>query len=157
MSSRHSPWNPGAANAPHPSGAGVALRFNDPARRISCLLLLAIACAGPAAVAPEPSETTAVKKYIVMIEGRNLIFASEGRSKRFGFSTTRDVEARNPEEAEQLAIESVRRDEELNRALLNIPSDPPRIVVTQSVRVDSFESHRRPDSEYIFYADLDTR
>jgi hypothetical protein len=121
------------------------------------LLLLAIACAGPAAVAPEPSETTAVKKYIVMIEGRNLIFASEGRSKRFGFSTTRDVEARNPEEAEQLAIESVRRDEELNRALLNSPSDPPRIVVTQSVRVDSFESHRRPDSEYIFYADLDTR
>ena len=135
----------------------MALRFKHPVRRIPWLLLLAVACAGPAAVAPEPAETTAVGKYIVMIEGRNLIFASDGEPKRFGFSTTRDVEARSPEEAEQLAIQSVREDEKLNRALLNDPSNPPRIVVTQNVRVESFESHRRPDPEYIFYADRGTR
>lgn len=137
----------------------MALQFNGPVRRIPWLLLLAIACTGPTAVAPEPKAkaTTAVAKYIVMIEGRNLIFASGGKPKRFGFSTTRDIEAHSPEEAERLAIQSVREDEELNRALLNDPSDPPRIAVTQNVRVESFESHRRPDSEYIFYADRDTR
>ena len=101
--------------------------------------------------------TIAIKKYIVMIEGRNLILASDGRPERFGFSTTRDVEARSPEEAEQLAIRSVREDETLNRALLNAPADPPRIVVTQSVRVESFEDHRRPDIGYIFYADRGAR
>ena len=92
-----------------------------------------------------------------MIEGRNLIFASGGKPQRFGFSTTRDVEARSPEEAAERAIRSIREDEELNRALLNDPSDPPRIVVTQNVQVESFESHRRPDLDYIFYADRDTR
>jgi hypothetical protein len=135
----------------------MALEFNDPVQRIPWLLLLAVACASPAAVAPESTEATGAQKYIVMIEGRNLIFASDGRPRRFGFSTTRDVEARSPEEAEQLAIASVREDQELNRALLNGPSDPPRIVVVQNVRVESFESHRRPDPEYIFYADRDTR
>jgi hypothetical protein len=138
----------------------MALQFKSPVRRIPCLLLLAIACTGPTAVAPKPTTataTTAVAKYIVMIEGRNLIFASGGKPKRFGFSTTRDIEAHSPEEAEQLAIQSVRQDEELNQALLNDPSDPPRIAVTQNVRVESFESHRRPDSEYIFYVDRDTR
>jgi hypothetical protein len=135
----------------------MALDFNDPARRIPWLLLLAIACAGPAAVAPEPAATTAVEKYIVMIEGRNLILVSEGKPKRFGFSTTRDIEARSPEEAAQLAIQSVREDRELNRALRNAPSNPPHIIVTQNIRVESFESHRRPDFDYIFYADRDTR
>jgi len=142
----------------------MALLFNGTAERIPCLLLLAVtlACSGGTAVVPAPpksaaAEPAAVEKYIVMIEGRNLIFASNGKPARFGFSTTRDVEARSPEEAERLAILSVREDEELNRALLNDPSDPPRIVATQNVRVESFESHRRPDSEYIFYADRDTR
>lgn len=135
----------------------MALEINDPARRIPCLLLLAVACASSATVAPEPAATVGIKKYIVMIEGRNLILASDGRPERFGFSTTRDVEARSPEQAEQLAIRSVREDETLNRALLNAPKDPPRIVVTQSVRVESFENHRRPDVGYIFYADRGDR
>ena len=135
----------------------MALHSNIPMRRFTWSLLLAVACAGPAPSAPEPIGATAVKKYIVMIEGRNLIFASGGTPQRFGFSTTRDIEARSPEEAEQRAIQSVREDDELNRALLNDPSDPPSIVVTQKVQVESFESHRRPDLDYIFYADRDTR
>jgi hypothetical protein len=142
----------------------MALRHNDRVKRIPCLLLLviALACSSSAAVAPAPAKkptarSTTPGKYIVMIEGRNLIFASNGKPKRYGFSTTRDVKARSPEEAEQLAIRSVREDAELNRALLNDPSDPPRIVVTQKVRVESFELHRRPDSPYIFFADRDTR
>jgi|GEM_PF-2322709 len=136
---------------------GLQSKDKDLARRLPWLLLLAIACASPPAMAPGPATPATVEKYIVMIEGRNLIFASDGKPKRFGFSTTRDIEARSPEEAGRLAIESVKQDGELNRALLNGPSDPPRIVVVESVRVDSFETYRRPGYGYIFYADRDTR
>jgi hypothetical protein len=135
----------------------MALHFDNPALRLSGLLLLALACASSTPPATEPLQTAAVKKYIVMIEGRNLLFESDGRPQRFGFSATRDVEAHSPEEAEQRAIQSVRDDVELNQALLNDASDPPRIVVTQNVEVDSFESHRRPNLDYIFYADRDSR
>jgi hypothetical protein len=146
----------------------MPLPANSPARLLPGLLLLALGCASgtpptqaPAssstAALPAASATAAVKKYIVMIEGRNLILASGGRPQRFGFSATRDVEAHSPEEAAERAIRTVREDAELHNALLNDPSDPPRFVVTQNVQVESFESHRRPDRNYIFYTDRDTR
>lgn len=143
----------------------MPLPANSPARRSPALLLLALACASPAPTAPAPVPTPAsmpaasasapasVKKYIVMIEGRNLILASGGKPQRFAFSATRDVEARSPEEAAEHAIRTVHEDAELHNALLNDPSDPPRFVVTQQVQVESFESHRRPQRDYIFYAD----
>lgn len=148
----------------------MPLPTNSPARRLPGLLLLALACtsspppaqvpassATPATALPAASATAAVKKYIVMIEGRNLILTSGGKPQRFGFSATRDVEARSPEEAAERAIRTVREDTELNNALRNAPNDPPRFVVTQKVQVESFESHHRPKRDYIFYADRDTR
>jgi len=132
-------------------------------------LLLAIGCvsseaAAPVPAAPQPAPTAVqpaavrdeVKKFIVVIEGRNLILRSGGKPARFGFSATRDVEARSAKEAELRAMQSVREDEELNRALLNPPTDPPRIDVTQSVEVQSFETYRRPRQHYIFYVDRDS-
>ena len=121
------------------------------------LPLLAIACAIPAADSPVPSAKGGAKKYIVMLEGRNFIFEHEGEPTRFGFSTTRDVKATDPEEAERLAIEDVRNDDRLNGPLLNDPADPPRITITHYIEVESFDSLSRPDLDYIFYADRDTR
>jgi hypothetical protein len=119
--------------------------------------LLAIACTSPVTDAPAPSGEAGVKKYIVMLEGRNFIFEHEGEPTRFGFSTSRDVTAANPEEAERLAIQDIRGDDRLNAPLLNDPSNPPRITVTHHIEVESFDPVSRPNLDYIFYEDRDTR
>jgi len=121
------------------------------------LLLLAVACAGPAVDSPAPHANDRPKKYIVMLEGRNFIFDFEGEPTRFGFSTTRHVEATDPEEAERRAIQDVLEDDQLNAPLLNDPSNPPRVTTTRSIEVESFDSDRSPELGYIFYEDHDTR
>jgi hypothetical protein len=126
-------------------------------RLLPWLLLTAVACAGPAVDSSPPRANDLSKKYIVMLEGRNFILDYEGEPTRFGFSTTRHVEAADPEEAEQRAIQDVRRDDQLNASLLNDPSNPPRVTMTRAIEVESFESDRSPELGYIFYQDHDTR
>ena len=126
-------------------------------RLLPWLLLTAVACAGPAADSPAPHANDLPKKYIVMLEGRNFILDYEGEPTRFGFSTTRHVEAADPGEAEQRAIQDVRSDDQLNASLLNDPSNPPRVTMTRSIEVESFGSDRSPELGYIFYQDHDTR
>jgi hypothetical protein len=123
----------------------------------SWLLLLAIACASPAANSPAPQANERPKKYIVMLEGRNFIFDDGGEPTRFGFSTTRHVEASNPEEAGRRAIQDIREDDRLNASLLNDPSNPPRVTTTRTMEVESFDFDRSPELGYIFYEDRDTR
>jgi len=126
-------------------------------RILPWLVLLAVACAGPAPDATAPNANPRPKKYIVMLEGRNFIFDYEGKPTRFGFSTTRHVEAANPEEAGRRATQEVREDDRLNASLLNDPSNPPRVTTTRTIEVDSFDSDRSPELGYIFYEDHDTR
>jgi hypothetical protein len=131
--------------------------MNQPALRVVLPLLLLTACATTSAEPVESGETDSPRRFIVMIEGRNFVFADEGRPARFGFSTTRDVVARNAPEAEEIAIRMVREDETLNESLLNQPNDPPRVTVTHHIEVESFESVPRPDLGYIFYRDRDSK
>jgi hypothetical protein len=126
-------------------------------RLLPWLLLLAIACASPALDSPAPLTDGPAKKYIVRLEGRNLFLDYKGEPRRFGFATTRHVEAANPEEAEKVAIQAIHEDDELNASLLNDPSDPPHITMTHYVEVDSFDSIQNPALGYIFYEDHDTR
>jgi len=121
------------------------------------LLLLAVACAGPPVDSPAPDANDRPKKYIVMLEGRNFVFDDEGEPTRFGFSTTRHVEAADPEEAERRAIQDVLEDDQLIASLLNDPSNPPRVTMTRSIEVESFDSDPSPRLGYIFYEDRDTR
>ncbi len=97
-----------------------------------------------------------MKKYIVRLEGSNYFLADEGGPRRFGFATTRHVEATSPEAAEKAAIREVREDDQLNASLLNDASNPPQVTATQHVEVDSFDLARTPEFGYIFYEDHDT-
>ena len=121
------------------------------------LLLIAVACASPAVDSPAPHANDRPKKYIVMLEGRNFILDYGGEPTRFGFSTTRHVEAADPEEAERRAIQDVRGDDRWNASLLNDPSNPPHVTMTRTIEVESFDLDRSPELGYIFYEDHDTR
>jgi hypothetical protein len=126
-------------------------------RLILWLQLLALACVSPTADPPGPPTDGRMKKYIVRLEGRNYLLADKGGPRRFGFATTRHVEAMSPNEAEQAAIREIQEDVQLNASLLNDASNPPQVTATQHIEVDSFESVRTPEFGYIFYEDHDTR
>jgi hypothetical protein len=97
-----------------------------------------------------------IKKYIVTLEGRNFVLRSGGKVMRFGFTTTREIEATSPEEAERNAIQFVNDDAELYGAVLNDSSNPPRVFAIHHIEVETFESNGRPNFDYIFYLDRDT-
>jgi len=118
------------------------------------IVLFALACTSPTA---EKSVTGELGKFIVMLEGRNLILEYEGEAARFGFSTTRHVVAADAEEAEGIAIQQLHDDVKLNETLLNRPEDPPRYSVTHHIEVESFDAASKSGFGYIFYRDHDTR
>jgi hypothetical protein len=123
-------------------------------RLLGLAALVAVsACAGPPAAAPDD----APHRYVVMLEGRNLLLDYHGQLVRFGFSTSRNVVASSPEEAERMALDSVRSDESLARTVKNPPGDPPRYTVTHQQEVGSFEGIPEEGLGYIFYRDRDTR
>ena len=45
----------------------------------------------------------------------------------------------------------------MNASLLNDPSNPPRVTMTRTVEVESFDSDPSPELGYIFYEDHDIR
>jgi len=120
-------------------------------------LLLMAACTATRPPADRVSGPNAPRNFVVMIEGRNFLFDYEGKPTRFGFSTSRNIVARNPEEAEKIAIRNVREGETLNGALLNPAADPPRITVTHQILVESFESDPSAELGYIFYRDRESK
>jgi hypothetical protein len=61
----------------------------------------------------------AMKKYKVFLNGKNFWIKADGHPKKMGFYTTRFVEADTPESAENLAVELVRKDAGLRKAVKN--------------------------------------
>ena len=62
-----------------------------------------------------------------------------GEVKRFGFYTTRFVEASNSNKAEERALELIRNDPELRSQVLNTPHDPPMIYTEEMVEIEEDE------------------
>lgn len=80
-----------------------------------------------------------MKKFRVLIEGRNFRLTSEGVPKCFGFYTTRFVEALDKGEAEQRAVEAFREEGHFRGQLLNDQSDPPMLFAEEVSEIDSFD------------------
>ena len=83
-----------------------------------------------------------MKKYRVLINGENFLFDYEGRPTRMGFYTTRFVEAGGREEAEQVAVAALRREEQLRSCVLNPEDDPPMMYVEEIEEVESLQESR---------------
>jgi hypothetical protein len=121
------------------------------------LLLLSLACAAPAPEASNARDDHAPKNFVVKVDGRNLLVREGDGITRLGFFTTRHVVAATAEEAERIAVQQVRDDDQLNSVLVNEPSDPPLITATGHVEVQSFDADSSPDLGYIFYRDRGIR
>lgn len=72
--------------------------------------------------------------YRVLLRGENFLVALDGKAQKLGFYATRSVRAQDSGGAERLAVDLIREDHQLG-AVLNQPSDPPKIFAEEIDRV----------------------
>lgn len=87
-----------------------------------------------------------------MLEGRNFLLDIEGSVRKYGFFTTRYVEAENPEQAEMKAVQLIREDQSLKTAAKNEGSKP-MIYLDSITELESFEGVRLPGTGYALFPD----
>ena len=92
-----------------------------------------------------------MKKYRVMVEGVNFLIEMESEVRKFGFFTTRFVEAWDKEEAEAKAIEMLRV--ELKRLVRNEKSDSPMMFVEEIEELETFGEFIVPGTGCAWYPD----
>jgi hypothetical protein len=68
-----------------------------------------------------------MKRFEVKLHGKNFLLNLDGEPQKLGFYATRYVKAKNPEEAEKIAIILTHHNPNLRKTLLNKNDDRPKI------------------------------
>jgi len=98
-----------------------------------------------------------MKKYRLILEGRNFIMDMGEGAKKMGFFTTRFVKAHDLETAEKMAVERIKSDPSLKGVISDDKSDPPMIYLDQYSEIGWFEFMRRqPGVGFTFYLEDST-
>ncbi len=92
-----------------------------------------------------------MKKYRVFIRGENFLIDLDGVEQKVGFYTTRFVEARGEEEAENAAIDLLRSDPKLVRGVRNQRDDTPMMYAEEIEEVESFGDFLVPGRGFTFF------
>lgn len=92
-----------------------------------------------------------MKKYRVMVEGVNFLIEMDSEVRKFGFFTTRFVEAGDKEEAEARALDMLRV--ELKRLVRNEKSDSPMMFVEEIEELETFGEFIVPGTGCAWYPD----
>ena len=84
-----------------------------------------------------------MNNYRVLIQGCNLWMDGEGQTEKYGFFTSRFVEAYTKDSAKEIALEEFIKEQKwqdvINR-LRNSSNDPPQLTVEDDVdQLDSFD------------------
>ncbi|NVD73359.1 hypothetical protein HUX88_22880 [Duganella sp. BJB1802] len=95
------------------------------------------------------------KKYRVLVEGTNLLMEMQG-IERLGYFTTRYVEAMDPDEASEYALDLVRNELNSTGALLNNVNDPPVAIVSEIEQIGSFRGIDVPGMGFTFFPEKGT-
>jgi hypothetical protein len=84
-----------------------------------------------------------MKKYRVMLEGRNFLIAMDGKVGKFGFYQTFFIDAHSPAEAENAAVQKVRANSDLKTTVRNPKDDPPMVYLEEIEEIQEFpkDSH----------------
>jgi len=94
--------------------------------------------------------------YRVMINGQNFLVEMDGRVAKYGFFTTRIVEAADPAAAEHAAVQMIRETQRLRDLVRNDPADPPVMDVTSIVELESGEAESR-EPGFVWYEERPKR
>ncbi len=70
------------------------------------------------------------------MNGRNFLIRIDGKPRKHGFYQNIFIEADNPENAELLAVDKIRQNEELRQVTLNSKEDPPMIYLDSIWEID---------------------
>ncbi len=94
-----------------------------------------------------------MKKYRILVHGRNLLTKADGAQKRFGFYTNVFVEAFGAAEAESLAIDLLREDAGLKEIVMNADDDPVVLTADEIQQAESFEGFQLPRTGLALYSE----
>jgi len=94
-----------------------------------------------------------VNKYNVTIEGSNFLINIEKINQKYGFFTTRFINAENSSSAEKKALDYIRS--ELKDIVLNEQSDPPMMFLDKIEKVETFGDQKTPVSGFTWFKDED--
>jgi hypothetical protein len=98
-------------------------------------------------------KTGQIKKYKILVRGQNFLLKLDGKAEKFGFYTTRFVEAQNENQAEDVAISRLRADPTLGDGVLNQQSDAPMLFVEEITELDSFDGLNMAGTGFSFYSE----
>ncbi|MDF1578286.1 MAG: hypothetical protein P1P81_07570 [Desulfobulbales bacterium] len=80
-----------------------------------------------------------MKKYRLLIHGRNFLLNRDGKVARYGFYQNFFLESPNLNQAERLVTSRIRLDKTLSGITLNKANDPPIIDLETYWELDSFD------------------
>lgn len=92
-----------------------------------------------------------MKKYRVMVEGGNFLLNMNDEAKKYGFYTTRFVEAQSQEEAENVVINILRDEPKLTGIVLNEREDPPMMYIVEIEELDHFDDQHTLATGFAFF------
>jgi hypothetical protein len=82
-----------------------------------------------------------MKKYQVLMDVRGIVLLLEGKPKLVGYYQTFKIEAESPEQAELIAVEKIRNDEEIKSLWIkDEQKKPPSIFAEDIYEVDEFDN-----------------
>lgn len=90
-------------------------------------------------------------KYYVLINGQNFLVDKRGQIRKYGFFTTRCVDADGPQQAEVSAISLLRRNQSLKKMVRNAEGDQPMLYVEEVAQVEPFHSLPRSEQGFSWY------
>lgn len=94
------------------------------------------------------------KQYQVFVNGDNFLIELDGKGlKKVGFYTTRCVEAKDPDEAEDRAVAMLRSDPKLKKWTRNKKNDPPLLHVNKIEECVLSKKELKEQLGLVFYAE----
>lgn len=94
-----------------------------------------------------------MNKYNVTVEGSNFLINIEKIDQKYGFFTTRFINAENSLSAEKKALDYIRN--ELKDIVLNEQSDPPMMFLDKIEKAETFGDQKTPGSGFTWFKDED--
>lgn len=89
--------------------------------------------------------------YRLEVNGQNFLLDMEGRRSKFGFFTSRFVEASDPISAENAAVQMIRETQRLRDMIHNDANDRPVMVVTEMIELESFGDIENREPGFVWY------